>query len=603
MSHNGTLLDVWSAFEKVESKDISLYQSALFRFTLPGLGGRRPSGARLSSKEIAAALKVLASISIFCDIPDRLREAQKRTFELLNTPKKRQRQPRYYLNKLIDWSIKNNFFPSVSLPEVKSQYVFYPNKVKRKKTTNRGKPSKIVFSFDASDYIDESLQPEQIQSHLQRISQEFAAFKKYEITTRGVREVTFRRNEQALKQLLGWLYRTGKAPLANISLNSLVPLVRLDFKISDFPADKNPWLAQIIAKAEALENIKDEAKKLVNLLTDYFEWLENPPSLATKRMYVEALLGYSKYVYRMETDKTMALNFEDIPLINRLKVFHNELKTAKRSKSNPNCTYLPWTDILEVLEKLRFEADLETNESENRRFKRRLSAKSKSLQDFILIGFFVLVPPSRQRVVRELELGKTLKYGIFENGRFTPIEKMANPSEARYYIHLLPEDYKTGNTYGEWLGEFPNTEFLDGSRFYDYLNRWLFRGFQDESGEWHGLRKAVADPSAKTVFIRGTTGISYSMGNISQKIKNIFTRWTGVPITPHELRHLYRTYIDDPETGASQAEKESAAYWMRHSSDTAKKEYSHLSNEQKLRAGAQLAERLNQQLLKGKGLG
>jgi hypothetical protein len=92
------------------TKDVSLYQSALFRFTLPGLGGRKPSGLRLNSKEIAAAQKILASISISPDITDRLREAQKETFALLNTPKKRQRQPRYYLNQLIDWAIKNDLF-------------------------------------------------------------------------------------------------------------------------------------------------------------------------------------------------------------------------------------------------------------------------------------------------------------------------------------------------------------------------------------------------------------------------------------------------------------------------------------------------------------
>jgi hypothetical protein len=108
--NNGTLLDAWEAFEVSGSKDISAYQSALFRFTLPGLGGRKPTGSRLTSKEIAVALKTLASIPFSPDIEERLREAQKQTFDLLNTPKNRQRQPRYYLNHLIDWGIKNQFF-------------------------------------------------------------------------------------------------------------------------------------------------------------------------------------------------------------------------------------------------------------------------------------------------------------------------------------------------------------------------------------------------------------------------------------------------------------------------------------------------------------
>lgn len=214
-----------------------------------------------------------------------------------------------------------------------------------------------------------------------------------------------------------------------------------------------------------------------------------------------------------------------------------------------------------------------------------------------MLGFFILIPPSRQRVIRELELGRTLKYGIFEKGRFTSFDKMTNPSNAKYYIHLQPEDYKTGDTYGEWLSEFPNTEFPDGSKFYDYLNRWLFQGYQDANGDWHGMRELIAVPGEKTVFVSLKTGKAHNVHTIGQKIRIIFTRWTKTPITPHDLRHLYRTYIDDPATGATQAEKESAAYWMRHSSETAKKTYSHLNNEQKLRAGAQLSSRINQRLL------
>lgn len=104
--NNGTLLNVWESFENSGCKDISLCQSALFRYTIPGLGGRQPSGARLSSKEIAAGLKILASISISPDIGNRLVEAQKQTFALLKTPKQRQRQPRYYLKQFSDWGIK-----------------------------------------------------------------------------------------------------------------------------------------------------------------------------------------------------------------------------------------------------------------------------------------------------------------------------------------------------------------------------------------------------------------------------------------------------------------------------------------------------------------
>lgn len=596
--NNRTLLDAWETFELSCSKDASLCQSALFRFTLPGLGGSQPSGARLTSKEIAAALKTLASIDISTDIGEHLREAQKQTFTLLNTPNKRQRQPRYYLNQFINWSIENETFPSAKSPEEKPHYIFYPEKLKRIKLTKREHVyKKFVFSFDVIDYESEPLDPEQIQQHLQRISQECTSFKKYQ-TSERCRQVTADSYERHLNRILGWLYREKGISLAEISLSKIVPFVRLNFKIREFSSKENRLLSQLIAKAEALENIKHEAEQLVNLLREFFAWLENPPSPKTKKTYIDSLIAYSRYVYRNETDKTMALNFEDIPLINRLKVFQKEVENGKKNNFNPIQRYLlPWPDALEVLEKLRFETEIETIKVGNGTKKRQLSAKAKSLQNFVLLGFFVLVPPSRQRVIRELELGRTLKYGIFENERFTSAEKMANPSEARYYIHLQPEDYKTGDIYGEWLGEFPNTEFPDGSKFYDYLNRWFFRGYQDESGEWHGMREAIAVPGEKTVFVMASAGKAFSNAGMASKIRRIFIRWTELPITPHDLRHSFRSYIEEPDTKATTEEKESAAFWMRHSSTTAKKKYAHLDCGKKLRLGAVLLGRINQQFL------
>ncbi len=595
---NGTLLNAWEAFENSGTQHTSLCQTALFHYTLPGLGGHKPTKRRLGSKEITAALKTLASIPISSDIGDHLREAQKQTFDLLKTPKKRQRQLRYYINQFIDWCTKNQFFPSsIKAPEEKPLYTFYPNKVSYVKTTNRTKNNKFAFSFDVADYAAEPLQPEQIEQCIQRISAELTSFKKYQIQQTRVREATTNKNEKHLKQILGWLYREKGFPLAKISLSILVPFIRLNFQMREFTSEENPWLAKIIAEAKALESIKDEAKRLVNSMEEFFGWLENPPSIGTRQLYTDALIAYAKYIYRSETDKTMALNFEDIPIINRLKVFHKEVGNDKKKTSTSSHKYLPWHEVLEVLEKLRFEANLETYKRGKRQNKRLLSTQAKSLQDFVLLGFFALVPPSRQRVIRELELGRTLKYGIFEHGRFTPFEKMANPTEAKYYVHLLPEDYKTGDSYGEWLGEFPNTEFPDGSKFYDYLNRWLFQGYQEANGEWHGMRELIAAQEEKTIFVRELVGKAHEIKSMSEQIRNIFIRWTGVPIAPHDLRHIYRSYIDRPTTGATTEERESAAFWMRHSKQMAEETYSHLECEEKLWAGAQLSARINQSLI------
>jgi len=599
---NRTLLNVFEYFENSHSsKDVSLIQSALFRFTLPGLTGRKPSGGRLTSKEIAAIRKTLDSILISPDIGERLRQAQEQTFKLLNTPKERKRQPRSYLNQFIEWATNNRYFPFVEPSTPEEEYSFRnPRKICSKAPNTLALREKFTFSFEVNDYTQEPLDVEQIQQHLDRVKEEVDTFKKYLVTIQGNRASSAGLHGVYLERILGWLYKEMNVPLSEISLSKLVPFINLNPRINKFSHEENALLSQMLAKAQAQEEIKDEANNLVDLMVDFFSWLKHSPAFKTKQIYIEALMAYSKYVYRNETDKTMALNFEDIPIVNRLKVFHKEIgvRNKQTSSSSSNTKYLPWSEIVSVLEKLRFEADLETITQKR---KRRLRPRAISLQKFVLLGFFVLVPPPRQRVIRELELGRTLKYGLFENGRFTPSEKMDNPSEAKYYIHLQPEDYKTGDIYGEWLGEFPNVEFPDGSTFYAYLNRWFFQGHQDtESKKWYGMRQVIASEGERTVFVTERAGIMNQSKSIWGTITNIFIRWKGVAINPHELRHLYRTHIDDPATGATSEEKESAAYWMRHSSETASKIYSHLNSEQKLRAGAQLSERLNQQFLGAK---
>src|SRR5919199_480751 len=240
MSNNRTLLDAWDAFEVSGSKDVFLHQSALLRFTLPGLGGHKPTGSRLRSREIASALKMLASIPISDDIAERLREAKRQTFDRLNTPKPRQRQPRYYLNQFIAWGIQNQFFPSsTKLPEENKSYVFYPYKITYAKVTNRGKTNKFIFSFDVDDYAAEPLAAEQIQQHLQRINTELTSFKKYPDQKR--REVTTNKHEKYLKLILGWFCREKGVSLAEISLSKIVPFIKLKFQMREFASEKNPW--------------------------------------------------------------------------------------------------------------------------------------------------------------------------------------------------------------------------------------------------------------------------------------------------------------------------------------------------------------------------
>lgn len=578
---NRTLLDAWEAFEASTAKYISLYRTALFRYTLVGMGGIKPRGARLTTKEVNSLIKTMASISITPDIADLLKAGQQKAFEILKASKSEHRKQKSYLLTFIDWCVEKGYFLDLSATKHEEKpYVFYPQKIERTHVTSRrGLNVKIIFSFDPLDYQDESLLPQEIGYHLQRIQREILKFTDYLVKSLGVRQVSAELHQRHIQRILGWLYRSKSVPLAELSFTTIVPFVKLDYSIDEFLDKPHAYQSLILAKAEALDSIKFKAKKLVSLLEGFFNSLQYTPSSKTRQAYISSVISLAKFLYKDETDETMAVDFGDIPLINKLRVFERKTNSKKPS----TIQYLPWHEVLSVLEKLRFEADLK----KSAKYKRPLSAQAKSLQNFLILGFLSLVPPSRQRVIRELELGRTLKYGLFKDGRFIPSGQLSSLGEAKYYIHLLPQDYKTGDIYGEWLGEFPNTEFSDGSRFYDYLNQWLFGGMRD----------VIAGKSTQTVFVGDKAGTSLSTGVFTRKIRHIFTRWTGIPMPPKDLRHCFRTYIDDPATGATEQERESAAYWMRHSTKTAARTYSHLSNEQKLRAGFQLSSRINQEAL------
>jgi hypothetical protein len=220
-----------------------------------------PSGSRLTSKERDFGRKILNSISISATTEEQLREAQEQTFARLNTSQERQRQPKSYLNQFIEWAIKNRFFPSSELPEENEEYTFYPKKIHWVKSTNRvGQPKKFTFSFEPNDYINEPLTIEQIQQHLNRIKEELTKFESYKINNLGKRAVTGESYTKYLQKILGWLYREKNISLTEFSLNKLVPFVKLNPRLSELSNNKGKrWLSQIRAKAEALEEIKDEA--------------------------------------------------------------------------------------------------------------------------------------------------------------------------------------------------------------------------------------------------------------------------------------------------------------------------------------------------------
>jgi hypothetical protein len=129
---------------------------------------------------------------------------------------------------------------------------------------------------------------------------------------------------------------------------------------------------------------------------------------------------------------------------------------------------------LDVLLALKRLADIEVRyakDSSQRGYRvqsRHATGVGMSYQRFLSLAFFVLIPPDRARTVYELEVGRTLVWGHFQEGIFVATDNQEHPTAA-WFIHLQPEDYKTGAAYGEYWGSIPNESFGDGTCFYDYI--------------------------------------------------------------------------------------------------------------------------------------
>ncbi|MBD1893005.1 hypothetical protein [Coleofasciculus sp. FACHB-SPT9] len=604
------VLEVVDAYKHHNNaNDFSFVQSALFRFTVPGLSGVLPQGKRLTADEISTIRQFLATLPL--SKLSEFREAQEKTFQFFQTPANKQCQPRSYLNKFLDWVDEQNWLVTGSLNESggKQGYRFYlkgKGVMQRKKLTNRPANTldKFALSFDVEDYFPESSEEEEsIKQELARIAGEIQAFEDW-MKVRGYKESSRKIRREHAKRFLGWLYRAKQIPLEELSLSSLIPVIRLKYSVGEFDSyDK--W---IYAKGLAIEKAREVATETVEKLEDYFKWLNNPPSPGTKAMYVEGVISLAKFLYREQTDEDYHGECMDVPVVKRLRVFCKQLDQEKRS-SRPAVPYhekaITWEQTLLALEKLRIEANL-THVDSNLKSgipqlkKRSMQARANSLMRFLIFAFFVLVPPDRGRTFRELRIGETFKHGSFHGDIFIPKDRMLNPLEARYYIHLLPDDYKTGDAYGEWVGEVPNTQFPDGSYFYDYLNQWLY----DEVVSVHRRHKitykgmrSVLQPEEHNYLFFGPINKKplNDASQMTSKVRYPIERLTGTPLAPHTLRKIFRTFIKDRL--ATHAEEESIAFWMKHDLRTANKDYTFQTCRNKLQPGIELANRLNGEVL------
>jgi hypothetical protein len=468
-----------------------------------------------------------------------------------------------------------------------------PDFVVEKSQHNRPKPKqiqqrKIILSFTATDYLEvyQSLYPELteaarltiIQNELDRLDKQLKEFQNYlaKRTKDPLRLATQEKTLEHIKRLLGWRFNRTQN-LALITLESLIPMVDKRVSLHNFQSLQAYYEAKGRLDAEAEKTAED----VVSFLLDFFDNYGHLYARETKLFYINALLNLAKFLYQRITCKTKSPNYQDIEVICALHAFSVEL-----SKEPPKFKELPLTlkDVRTVLETYKQHIDDPAcfHKQSNGKFckeKRPIKFTAGDLQRLVMLGLISVVPPLRRRTLGQLEFGRTLVHGIETESGFIPKDKMPNPSEALYYYDMLPDDYKTGKTYGNYFVVLPNYYFQDGSCFYDYLDKWLYEGYRQELLE-HGQTHQylfVRVYANKKGDLKGDPLPYESYTNI---IAQLTQKFTGIKIRPQIFRVIYRTHYVN--IGAPPDVLDALAFFMQHSPETAAKVYTRRSLSEKL---------------------
>ncbi len=457
---------------------------------------------------------------------------------------------RSILKKFLDWSNQNNLFQKEKKESPKNSLRLQEAKGNARqdwtKNNYRGQKHKKPYMLEARHRDKSLIYPnDYINVSLQNDLDEYIKFR----MGSNCSQPTIDGDIRTIKQILGWKHRYQGIPLSDLRLTTIIPYVKL---ITDnYGEEKIDWndyaAVQFKLKHEA---IKSSKKALVEI-EEFLKFLDTSP--ITQLRYWCTLVSVAKFVFRHETGSDEYVNHKDLPIIKLLlplgKMLKDKAKTVK-----PNINYeeksVHWIVALKVLERLRNEADMEQNLINQ---PRKGSAEIESLQNFLSLAFMTIIPPLRARVFYELEIGRTLVKGIYQNGSFIPEEKLPAFSDAKWYIHLMTDDYKTGKAYGEWWSNpIPNIKYPDGKYFYEYIDRWLKEGRNHKKQCDHNF------------FFRGK--ITYKQldsSNWNRRILHSFLRLTGVAVSPKELRKMFVTYLKDE--GATETQLEAAATAMQHS--------------------------------------
>lgn len=552
--------------------------STVFKYIIPACNGKIPKGKRISELEKENAFSLLETIP-FAKVQEfpKLLEAE---LKKQNISSNKAKKARFYIKKFLEWTKTQKWIEEEST----NLNQYYRFKEPKKSRSYAGDCQ--VMPRRPSSKDRQRLDFDDLNKKAQTQLTEFRDFFK---TQFNYREATIERDIETFLRGLGWLHFVQKVPLKDLDLTSFVfySLPPQTLRRKNFHSNDDYYTAKI--KAE--EEMEDNKNKTLSLLKKYLE--QTQTTKQTQITYLKSVKNLAIFLYRNDSKKKRVKNgYKDIPIIEGIRDLQNHLeresKKESRRRISPEQRRIPWKELLNVVEQFRieFEQEVRYNIRYDRqrlngnipqeKIKRTDLARARDLMRFLILSLYTVIPPGRPRDYMELELGNSFLQGGLEGGTFYPISQMRDFEKAQWWIKLSPEDYKTGAQYGHWQVPIPNLTYKNGKTLYEYIDLWI------------NYYRPVFNPKHNCLFTNEKGNQLKSL----YPIKNAICRFTGVPVNPQNIRHMFVTHLR--EMGASEEELDSAAATMRHSRKTQQEVYDLQPRQEKMQTSLEYAKQIAQ---------
>ncbi|GAX46166.1 hypothetical protein NIES4075_71870 [Tolypothrix sp. NIES-4075] len=572
---------------KSAKTNFDLTITALSRYTLPAWGYAAPRGRKPTKAEKDALESVLKATSVKKLIHG-LKD-QESVFEAIKVTDDQKYANRSRLKAFIEWL------------ETSGLLTTKKNKVSnRTPKINRGNGSPpLIRNNPRPTPTAYALKPNELSETTIKEVQEFCDFlTKTRYPGRSfdsLKPTTAENYKRRLYRIFGWFVKSGRAAIEDLSLDLLIPKVKI--RGSDFES--------------AQEKATQAAEYLDTWLCDFLAFLEERECNAKGMIgAISPINVLIKFQYKSETQDP---SFHKIPAMTVIRRYLKDLDSLAKSQGSAFNKTLKMMSLPDVFTKIIHPLRLECRFKESRGVTRTDAAIASSFQRFLAFGLLTFMPPRRQQEWRDCKIGnyckltdkpKSLVPGQFihplpdESKKDKRHGYLYKDVDGKWYKDTPAESYKTGKSQGHRKLEIPNTVFADeGKTFYDYLEAFLYGYYRDRKGawisggqlsygkekiigEWHNLRFSL-QPKVDFLFIQCQKGTKFCDTAFANLIKYAANRLSSKALTPHTLRDIYATWFLDQ--GYSQAQISSLAYAMGHSEAMLRKTYDERSPEQRTR--------------------